>query len=652
MEIAREIKVGVRELLDVFFKGDTASSSFITQRDLAEGMRVHTHVRKKKDSYQTEVPVKFQFEWQEFRLTVRGKIDGLVQEETGFIVEEIKTTHLEFSEVSREEHPRYEAQLRLYMYFLQVLHPDISVKGRLTFVHVSTCEEKSFPLEQEPEEGKRFFLKLAIPFLRHEKSEYDWLKVRNQSIEKLSFPFQELRPGQKEIMERTAATLLNNGELFIEASTGIGKTIAVLFPVLKHIGSSTKPVKVFFLTAKSMGKEVIRTTLGKLHENGLRLRTIFITAKEKICPFPDRECTEEECPFIAGYSERAENMAARIWQADLITEEIISSLSQEGRICPFELSLDASLSADLIICDYNYVFDPVVRLKRFFEMNKGFEYILLADEAHNLVPRGREMFSASLFKSRLAPLRREMKKGSPEIAGLLKELHGHFTNWDRELRQEGTDILHDMNPGFLAEWADNFLEQAEHFLKPENNRSAHPRLVDFYFELLHFFRVMELLDSNYRCFVRKTGREIEWKLFCMNPGPSLRKSLDTMEAAVFFSGTLSPFEYFRTLSGGKEDAGNLVLRSPFPPENRFCLHIPGISTKFREREKTLDKVSEHILHIVSHQRGNYLVYFPSYAYMNQCAGLLENKAPRNFNLIVQKSSMNNREKSRFLDDLS
>ncbi len=644
-----DFEVSVTELLEFFISpGDLRSAAELRSR-AQEGTAGHQLlISARPKGYQAEVPVEHEYEWESFHLTVHGRIDGLIVTETEIIVEEIKTTHLPVDGLSAIPYPLHLTQLQIYLYFIMSQNPHQKVTGRLTYLNLENLSERPFPITITPEQGQTEFEALAVKYLTFQKENLDWLETRNHSLKGLAFPFFKLRPGQNELMESVTQALQQEQDLFIEAATGIGKTISVLFPSLKQLAFSGRFRRIFMLTAKAAGKEILRTTLEGLMEQGLRLRSVFIEAKERSCLSPGSQC--EYCQYAEGYYLKIESALPRLLRLEFITPETLTKIAAEELLCPFELSLDLSLRADLIICDYNYLFDPGVYLRRFFLSSKR-DSIFLIDEAHNLVNRGREMYSAALTQNDLKRWLNELKKINPELTAHGRKLEAILNEYRLELEESNQQAmvlpsLHPLLEPSLEQWS-ALLEKTIH----SNLLSVYrDQIKTIYFEIIKFIRIITLLNQNYAIYTKLEGHNLSLRILCLNPGPLLRKRLDKGRSAIFFSATLSPHEYFRELLGCN-DALHIRLPSPFPKETRLYLHVPEIDTRYRVRSNSLSQLVECIETTVQAHPGNYLVFFPSYSYLQSTLPMLRQKLNGQALVYAQFPGMGEEQRQQFLSKL-
>jgi DNA excision repair protein ERCC-2 len=649
MSDCHHYKISVAELLEFNIPAGDLHSAAGDRSRAREGIAGHQLIKSlRPEGYQSEVPVEQTFQWENLTLTVHGRIDGLTINRSEIIVEEIKTTYQPVTNLV-DPYPIHLAQLNIYLYLVMVRYPHQKVTGRLTYLNLENLAEKSFPAAVSFGEAQANFEALAVKCLTFQKTNLNWIEIRNRSLNELIFPFPQLRPGQTELMSAVTQALQQEQDLFIEAATGIGKTISALIPALKHLAAEPSLRRIFFLTAKTAGKEILRTTLEDLMGKGLRLRSVFIEAKERVCLCPNIQC--DFCQFAENYYERVESVLPRLLCLELVTPELISETAKEERLCPFEISLDLALRADLIICDYNYLFDPGVYLRRFFLTSKR-ESIFLIDEAHNLVNRGREMYSAALSHQEVLSWSEGLKIISSDLAAAGEKVAAVFEEYLEELRDSNQQalLLPSLHPELepaLEQWSGS-MEKA---MRQDPPAQSQEQLKTVYFGIIRFIQVISSLNQDYAIFLKNEDRNLTLRILCLNPGPLLRKRLDKGRSTIFFSATLSPYEYFRELLGGRDDSLHLRLPSPFPKENRLYLHLPGIDTRFRSRTNSLAQLADCIGSVVQARSGNYLVFFPSYSYLQSALPLLRRNLASQALVYAQFPGMGDQQRRQFLNKL-
>jgi DNA excision repair protein ERCC-2 len=507
------------------------------------------------------------------------------------------------------------------------------------------------------------------------RERHHWCLARDASVAGLAFPFPQYRPGQRELAVAAYRVLANGGRLFLAAPTGIGKTISTLFPAVKAL-SEGKLERIFYLTARTVGRAIAEKALADLRRAGLKLRAVTLTAKEKICQREGHPCDPLTCPLAQGYYNRVKLAIREALEQEEITCSVLEAVGQKHQVCPFELSLDVSIWTDAVICDYNYVFDPQVYLRRHFPEDGG-AYGFLVDEAHNLVDRAREMFSADLEGPEILEVKRAITRAAPRCSKALAQLHlamrklGNETESHEEL-SEASDPASELNlfpvkaamvreqgdsvrtspefPESIIEPLETALDEAEKWLVKNQPADFREALLALYFRLHSFRRTAEVYDERFVTII-EGDPATKIRLFCLDPSLLLRKALARGKSAIFFSATLTPVDYYRTLLGGAQEDPVLQLASPFPPENLAVLINDRIQTHFRGRAESLGDVVAAIGTLVQGRRGNYLVYFPSYQYLNDALREFQARYST-IPVLVQRPGMTERERDDFLATFS
>ncbi|MFA6109768.1 MAG: helicase C-terminal domain-containing protein [Candidatus Latescibacterota bacterium] len=650
----RLVRISVRELIGFVLRaGDLVVGGFINTSRLYQGLRAHQQLqRSRPPSYRAELPITHLVESEPVSLEISGRVDGLLLEDDGLVVEEIKTVDQPLDHDPPED-PLHWAQLLVYAYMVAVQRGLTGIEVQLTYVCLDPWQVREIRRPYTLEELTTFFENLVGQYLRWARAYHDWCEVRDCSIQGLSFPFPKPRPGQPELTAAVDRAIRDQVRLFVQAPTGIGKTVSVLLPAVQALGEG-RVDKVFYLTARTPGRIVAEKAVADLHRSGLRLKCLSLTARERICFHPSgpEACDPETCEFARGYFDRVGPALEELFTRDDFTRVAVEEIARRHRVCPFEFSLDLSLWSDLIICDYNYVFDPRVYLKRFFLDHPG-RYLLLVDEAHNLVDRAREMFSAGLSTAEVNAARRsleELKKGK------YLSLERQLQRLGRELRGLGSNAGEEGAPGPWVSWEmprslrpilEDFLEQARELLVSPLPPGPRERLSQLYFDAFTFLKVAEVFDDHYVACAERTARQTHLRLLCLDPSARLAEALQRGVAAVFFSATLTPLEFFRRLLGGRPDDPLLSLDSPFPREHLRLLVADRIATTFRRRSQTLDAVAAAIGAIVAQRPGNYLVYFPSYRYLTAVLTRFRTAAPDTA-VLVQVPGMSEAQREAFL----
>ena len=640
----------MRELVEYVFRSGDLEFEFLGSSRPVEAIRAHQKIQNSRPAtYQPEVRISHQVETDRFRLIIGGRIDGVYTEPDRSIIEEIKTTTRNPNYFEKNQQPVHWAQVKTYAYIYGHQQGLEEIITRLTYYQIDTGQVREYQLRFEMAELELFFNDLVARYLEWAETIIDWSRRRDESVQDLEFPFATYRPGQRQMAVEAYRAMRDSSQLLVEAATGIGKTIAVLYPAVKSIAESVSQ-KIFFLTARTTGRIAAEKALDELRSKGLRLKSVTLTAKDKICFCPDSACNPEECEYARGHYDRINDAVKTIFARDALTREQIVETASAYRVCPFEFSLDLSLWADCIICDYNYVFDPRVYLRRFFQEENG-DYIFLIDEAHNLVDRSREMFSAEIFKQPVLDIRRQLKNELPHIFKSLGQINAWLVKARKKCEESGNPLAEKDLTDDLIPLLRGLLFITERWLSRNIKTAFRESLLDLYFTISGFIRVADQYNECYTSCYEKIGKDLKLKLFCIDPSVHLAKAMDRCQAAVLFSATMTPMDYFKQILGCDSAARHLMLHSPFPGENLGLFISDQISTYYRQRDQTVPQVSQVISALIEQKKGNYLLYFPSYEYMHKIYQAFTDRNPQ-IQTILQTSGMSEPEREAFLKHFS
>ncbi|MFW6253517.1 MAG: ATP-dependent DNA helicase [Chitinivibrionales bacterium] len=652
------IKISVVKLVAIACaSGDLHSSSLFSPPDrTVRAIKAHRKIQKTYgDGYDAEVAVSIDIEEATpesgrapLRLRVGGRIDGIIANENSPVVEEIKTVLTDLDTIDQRDNPMYWAQARCYAYMYAREHDLPQITIRITYAQLDTLQIRSFDRTETREELELFFTEATQRYLRLARMAQDWKVIRNSSIAGLSFPFGHFRPRQREFAAEVYRTVKAGRHLFAQAPTGTGKTIATLFPSIKAMGEDAAE-KIFYLTAKGITATAARDSLELMRRKGLRIRSVCLTAKDKICFLPVRSCDPDDCPYCKGYYDRLGDALMNAFEKQNLDREEIEGIAQAHCVCPFELSLDVALWCDCIICDFNYAFDPSVYLRRFFDEEND-AYVFLIDEAHNLVDRAREMFSAECISSRYAALKKNIRRGMPEIKRALTRILSLLGEIGAAMEDRHFQTEQQPSPELLRRLA-AFATAAQKRLARNESHPARDDLLELYFDTLYFLRIEECYDKRYRTTLTRYKKSVTVKLFCLDPSFLLKNALKRAKATVFFSATLSPLGYFRDILGGNADARLIRIGSPFPPENLRVLIGSSVSTYYKDRKATASQIARMIFTAINEKKGNYLVFFPSYAYLSIVEQHLNEHSP-DIHLVSQSQEMDESRRAAFLDNFN
>lgn len=628
---------------------------------MQRGSRIHRKLQKKAGpSYLAEVSLKMEFIKEQYTIVLEGRADGVILEEgsacgqVNVTVDEIKGV---FSDIScmTEPYPLHLAQAKCYAYMYALQNQAETIGVRMTYVNLDTEELRYFTTRYPFQELEEWFQALMRAYEKWAQFQYDWHKIRQASIQNLEFPF-PYREGQKELVSGVYRTMLREKNLFIQAPTGTGKTISTLFPAVRAVGAQLAD-KIFYLTAKTVTAAVAKETLDLFYEKGYRAKTIQITAKEKLCRMEETACNPDACPYAKGHYDRVNEAVYRLLQEeDVITRDVLLRWADTCRVCPFELCLDTASWADTMICDYNYVFDPKVYLKRFFADGVRGSYLFLVDEAHNLVERGREMYSASLYKEDFLAVRRLVKPYSAKLAKELSACNQILLEYKRECAsfQYHTNI----SPFLFALM--RLCAEYEKFLQQYRELEERDAILELYFQIRGFLEISERLDEHYVIYSQHTQREyqdarFQIRLFCVDPSANLQERLDKGRSTVFFSATLLPIRYYKSLLSTKEDNYAVYANTVFCPAQKLLLIAGDVTSRYTRRtQEEYTRMAEYIYQTGRQKKGNYIVFFPSYQMMDDVFALFIQKLRESAGMdcILQKSGMREPEREAFLEEFS
>ncbi len=638
------LKISVRDLIGFSYQSGDMKSVFVSQKRALAGTRAHQKIQKSRpDDYLAEVAFKYIHETEKLDIQIQGRIDGVQPGET-YLIEEIKSTFRLLDEITYENSFMHWAQAKIYAFIFSKENELSNVDIKLTYYQLDddAIREIVRPFT---------FIELEEFFLETIRLYYDWaIRIADQHtardtwLQELTFPYGEFRKNQRDMSVATYNAVKNKENIFIQAPTGIGKTIGTLFPVLKAMGEG-KAEKIFYLTAKTVGRTVALNTLRDVTEKH-KLKSVVLTAKDKVCRFPGRRCDGDDCPLAKGYFDRQKDASVELFNYDIFERDVIDEIADKYYICPFEFSLFLSLFADVVVADYNYAFDPAVYLRRFFDPVNG-DYFFLIDEAHNFPERTRGMYSADI---KLGDVKKAVKAliedAGEDIIKPLKSVERHMMKWRREMKKElQQEEVQELDKNLMRKIR-KFINNAETWLARNTQTAWRQDLLDIYFVFRQFVRSSEFMNEKFTFYLSNTGKFFI-KIYCMDPSEMNRESLKRAIGSVFFSATLLPEQYFTYFCGGTGDELFLKLTSPFPQENLKLLINTTVETTYQRRTDSIPEVVENIYMLSNARKGNMLVFFPSYKYMESVLEKFEEKYPDK-HIQVQKRSMKEEKRLEFL----
>ena len=662
-----QIRISVRNLVEFILREgdiDNRHGQSVSPEAMLAGSRMHRKIQKRKGSdYHAEVPLKLVLKEEYYDLILEGRADGIqiltegekpdysvsfqnivLEDSAKVIIDEIKGIYMKLDHLLAPVGVHL-AQAKCYAYIYALQHDLKRIGVQMTYVNLDTEEMKYFSEEYTFEALEGWFANLIASYRKWSDFQYAWKKLRQESIQKLQFPF-AYRKGQKELAAGVYRTIQRKKNLFIQAPTGVGKTITTVFPAVKAVGEGLGD-RIFYLTAKTVTGTVAWETFDQLRRQGYQAKLIQITAKEKMCLCAEMECNPVHCPYAKGHYDRVNDAVFGLLQKeDFFTREVLLEQAREYQVCPFEMSLDVASWVDDIICDYNYVFDPNVYLKRFFAEGIRGDYIFLIDEAHNLVERSREMYSATLRKEDFLSVRKIMKRYQPKLDKDFNKCNRILLDYKRECENYkvyqdiGSFIFALMN---LASGLDEFLQRSTEF--PERKEVS-----EFYFAVRNFLNMYERVDEHYVIYGEHTAEGgFLLKLYCVDPSLNLQECIDKGNAAIFFSATFLPIRYYKSLLSTKQDNYAVYAETAFTEDQSLLLLGRDVSSRYtRRNQDEYRRIAEYIRKTGQAQKGNYMVFFPSYKMMQEVYEVFEGLNCGEMETCMQVSGMKEEEREAFL----
>lgn len=656
-----DIRISVRGLIEFILRSgdlDNRRSAMSTEDAMAGGRNIHRLIQRKQGSeYRAEVPLKYTFEGTDYNICLEGRADGIIEKKGEIpVIDEIKGTYKSLHKIHKPL-PLHLEQAQCYAYMYALLNAQKKIGVRMTYCNLETEEIKYFTYEYTDLQLKELFEGVLAEYQKWCDFSYRWNLTRKESIERLSFPFM-YREGQRELNSQVYRTIYHGKKLFLEAPTGSGKTISTIFPALKAIGAGYGD-KLFYFTAKTITGKVADETLTQLREGGLKCKSVVITAKEKICFCNKPECNPDACPYAKGHFDRINGALFELLShEDRFSREKILEMAEKHKVCPFEMSLDLSLFSDAIICDYNYLFDPHVYLKRFFAKGEGKEYLFLIDEAHNLVERGREMYSATLIKEDFLNMKKLIKGMDGVLEKRLDKCNKILLGYKREC--ESYHIMEDI--AVFTGALQSLSSRLEKFLEDHDENDGRlllpvrEQVLDFYFQISHFLLIYDLLSEKYVIYSHffESGA-FALKLYCVDPSSNLKACMEKGRSSILFSATMLPIQYYKKLLGGDETDYEVYAKSVFAPEKKGLFISRDTTTKYKRRSKEeYERIASYIHKIVANRQGNYMVFFPSYAFMKAVYEIYQ-ISYQDYTMeecILQSEHMDDKEREEFLAHFS
>lgn len=675
MEERKQIKISVRSLVEFIFRsGDLDNRSRINpEKAMQEGNKVHRMLQKMGGAgYHAEVGLKTSYMTASYEILLEGRADGIMEayvpktyseeaealplfaEEYGIVphvtpmtyIDEIKGTYQSLKHI-HEAAIVHLAQAKCYAYIVAMEDGLEEIGVRVTYCNLEDHDTKYFHQVFSKEELTQWFEELMTELIKWADYYFAWKAYKMPSIHQLEFPY-PYREGQKELAAYVYQTIYHKRKLFLEAPTGVGKTLSTVFPAVKAVGKGLAE-KIFYLTAKTITGTVAQEAFGLLGQKGLQFKDIVLTAKEKTCLNEVCDCNPRVCPYANGHFDRINTcLYAMVTQESRFGREVIWHYAREYQVCPYELSLDVSLFADAVICDYNYVFDPHVYLRRYFSGENIGKYIFLIDETHNLLERGREMYSASLYKEEVLALKRIVKAYDAPMAKLLEKLNKAMLVLKK--KSNGLTVFEEVEEVYQA--AEEVKSRMDTYIHNHKDSPVMDDIMDLYFKVSHFMDIYEELTDKYVIYGHLLEKgDYLLKLFNVDPSENLRKRMEQAASTVLFSATLLPIRYYKELLGGTEDDYEVYAHSVFPSENRGVFIATDVTSKYTRRsEREYQRIAEYLHQMVTTRSGKYMAFFPSYLFMEEVFSVYVKQYPlEDTTYLMQKEEMTEADREEFLD---
>lgn len=674
-------RISVRNLVEFMCAEGDIDNRNTGSNDVAimqEGARIHRKIQHSMGAmYHAEVPLKIELPMisgngTEYTVLLEGRADGIIadiiQNEDGdkiptgnVTIDEIKTMQ---ADVSLLQEPVYvhkaQALVYGYIYARQKNLPGIGIQ--MTYVTPEPETVKRFSEEYTFEQIEEWFNNLINGFKKWTDYTFDERIKRTESVKGLAFPY-EYREGQKSLCVSVYRAIEEESNLYIQAPTGVGKTLSTVFPSVQALGQQMVD-KIFYLTSKTITRTVAEDTYEILRKNGLHMHTVTLTAKDKICPLTERNCNPVACPYAKGHFDRVNDAVYDIITNEMmINRENITEYSERHKVCPFEMSLDVSYWCDGIICDYNYVFDPDASLKRYFGSGSPGDYVFLVDEAHNLVDRAREMYSAVLKKEDFLAVKKLVKDYDKRLSGALDKCNRLLLDYKRQC--DKVKVVGGL--GTFPAALERVYGLMQKFMDRHKNQPVVEDIINFFFDVRHFLNMYDCADDKYVYYTEHDDNEdFLVHLFCVDPSGNIGERLSQGRSTVFFSATLLPVSYFKEMLSGNVDDRAVYAHSSFEPDNKRVVVATDVTSRYSRRGvREYAKICDYIEQMAAGRQGCYMVFFPSYSFMESVLEMFtekhanafvcgdEDEEPfelkRGINVLVQGRYMKEQDKEMFLE---
>lgn len=641
-----KIVLSVHQLVDFLLRKGDIDSRVFNAETMQEGTRIHLRYQSIQDgTYQSEVALETSIEYEEFIFVLQGRADGIIHQKDRYIIDEIKSTNDDLEHFYLTQGEWHLGQALCYGYMFAEKNDLDEVGIRLTYISQIDGQKliKDFVFSYISLQQK--VLEFIKNYLKFYRIITDHHKQRILTSEKLTFPFENYRNGQREVAKYVYKVASDGGLFFFEAPTGTGKTMSTLFPSVKTF-SDDENEKIFYLSAKNQGKLVAHEAMKILTKNGLDAYSIVLSSREQMCQCEKANCNPDECEFAKGYYDKINSVIEQILiNEKCIDQNTIFKYSLLHGICPFESQLDVSTFCDVIICDYNYLFDPLVYLKRFFEEGKR-PYFALIDEAHNLSERTKGMYTIAIEKNKILALQSSFRKY--RAISLKRALKRIIIDLDNLATDENYQIFPGDFPLKFYDDLDSLFSSMQQINK-EHIEYVNDEFSEVFRMIIRFLKIHDYLDDNFVTYIERSYDDIKFYIRLLDSKDLISQTLKKIRGAVMFSATLTPIDYYIETLGGNKETPYLRLDSPFDQKNLCLLVRSDISTTYKNRDTSYDAISESIKAVIKNKVGNYLVFFSSYQYLKN---VLEHYDVEEENLIVQDKDMKAKDREKFLANFS
>jgi len=628
-----DLSISVGELADSVRTGDLHPDSELRVSAM-EGIRTHQKVQNdRRPPYVAEQSIKARCRTELGIVEIRGRMDGWIPAAGGIPpwIEEIKTSRRQGSAPDPSLISIHAAQLKLYAWMTALAGGCEHINAQLTFIHPDSLSASPVRFEWHIDELAQFAMRQLRAFVDRAMREEARRGQRDRRLSTLAYPMAAFRPGQRALASVAYKAIVDaTHQTWLEAPTGLGKTIGILYPALRAMPVSDVS-RVFYFTAKVQGQNAAEEALQQLRESeAFPLTSVTITAKRAVCPTPELPCDPTYCSRAKGFYDRLGEGLVELREAahhHHIDRSTIERVSDNHTLCPFELNLEIARESDVVVADFNYGLDPRVRLQRLLEQPEA-KPVFLIDEAHNLLTRSVDMFSSDL---RLASL----EAAQAVIAGSGR-IDTALNNLINELQRLVSERPHNTSWVAKHEAIQTVVSCASDWLMAMatgNDGTQEASILEAWWDTIRFVECFESLTNDYEIIVEQSP-ETRILLACVQPGQQLQAMFDSARSIIAFSGTLRPKRWLEARLATPPDAAWIGFFSPFQPGHQFTAVVHDIDVRYHQRSNNLPRLVKLIHEVTSAKQGHYLIFCPSFEFLNQLAARFEAMHPM-FKTVTQ-----------------